>query len=189
MKKNQKKYKRNQRGYLTQQFKTRPRKQMYVIHIGTEWDTRGLNEKIATTLGRDGHEAIEQIRKALLLWISTSPNTTDPEFIASTNKDWSPVQQELWSRFMQWHRIMRETDVKAREAVIHFCKGEKPTAIDRLIRVRNGTSVKKIITGVKVYVDLMREEINKNRPQKKKTSNPVPKPEFKVTKIIEFVDV
>lgn len=180
------------RGYLRHHWKAVRRQRRTWTdkrNIGTEWDTRGVNDRIGIELGPDGHRAIEEIRLGLVLaGAQKVAQMLSPDHIPATGDDWSKELKDLWDRFHRWDRTLRAEDWKTHKAVILFAKGHKPTVIDAEVRIRKGTCIARIVKGAAAYVALLDGKRRQPRTLAKKKPGPVTRPDFKISKIVQFED-
>lgn len=154
------------RGYLAWQWKNKHRTYKipaylamnYTINIGTEWDTTGIN----SSLGPYAHMALEEIRLCLTIFDTVTTGNMNPEHIRSTNDDWSDLMKQAWSRFRLWN-VLTAKEGKIRPATILFARGERPTTIEKKIKVRNGTAKNLIEKGLEKYGELILSDMKNNR--------------------------
>lgn len=138
----------------------RPTKAPYLDAITRDQATIRVNEAIADALGPVGHNAIEEIRRAMaMLGGAGGIGGMCMEIIDGRGtEEFSEYAVEVWRRFTLWYRIneyLPELRL-ARDATIRFAQGEKPSAIETALKIRRGHGKAKelIRSGVRDYCEM-----------------------------------
>jgi hypothetical protein len=127
--------------------------------ISTELPAAAVNSKLERGLGSQGHRAMEEIRRALILIECPAIPHMRFDNVPRGSRDWSDGDKAVWKRFWLWQDQMFREDVKAREATILFAKGHRIYEIEETVKVRRGVGKAKamIFHGAKVYCDILNE--------------------------------
>lgn len=113
---------------------------------------RASDHLALSNMNTAAQKALEEVREASRLIGSPTVPIYDPDHIRGTG-DWSERQMDVYMRYKDWCEQCSKSsrNTKARDAVLHFVKGESLRGIDRLLKVRNGQAKDHFKRGLWLY--------------------------------------
>lgn len=135
----------------------------FPISVGVDWAAMGVNARVAKNLGPLGHTAWDEIRLAMTYegFVNVGGCNLDPEHIRSTGDETGLRILMIMDRYAKWKSKLKDDrkTMKVVELFINFTdEYMKPRQIEKAAKIRHGTGIKRLVAGLKVYVEILRAE-------------------------------